>query len=661
MGLPPVSFTGFSKFSESFQDVLERTFEAASGPIQRLETEQELLVERRKQLGTLSATFASLDQAVRALGTVAGNGALTGTSTNESVAIATVTGLPEKLSFDIDVTSAASEAQEASLAPLASKTSGSLSTEGDGQFSLTVGAAVTNINLQTIGAGRTAGVTGAATPAPPVGVQVDFSNGLSGSITAALNSYFVAAAAPGNVGAGDTITVNFVSEDLAINEAIVTAPLAGAESAAEIATLLNDEIALNAQLAGKISFTDEGGNLKLLVSDTAGQGFSFTSSGTGTVVSGLEPGGSAGGHSAQEIAAALNAQVALNPPLAAAGVTFSAVNGEVKVAGNSPFDITVTDQAQGTGFLSGLAGAHTVGAFDDTLQGLHDFINSKSVELGIKATLINTSSDPATPAYRLTLTASETGQNTLRLQDSAAADLLTSNNQGSNAVFEVNGVAVNNSTNTIKDFIPGLDLTITGPGQATVSTATDVADVSSALAEFVEAYNTAAVAVQAQVGKNAGVLSGSVEIRQAQQTLRQITSFFSSEGLSSLREIGLDLQKTGQLEFKAFTFQLLEPEQLQGALEYIGNLGSGFVGNATKLLNNLTSSSSGQIQTAIDFLDESDDKLSGQIREAQDRLDRMILTLEQRFSAADLLLSQLESQQDLLTSFLDAQKLASKN
>jgi flagellar capping protein FliD len=105
----------------------------------------------------------------------------------------------------------------------------------------------------------------------------------------------------------------------------------------------------------------------------------------------------------------------------------------------------------------------------------------------------------------------------------------------------------------------------------------------------------------------------------------------------------------------------LEPEQLQGALEYIGNLGSGFVGNATKLLNNLTSSSSGQIQTAIDFLDESDDKLSGQIREAQDRLDRMILTLEQRFSAADLLLSQLESQQDLLTSFLDAQKLASKN
>lgn len=661
MGLPPVSFTGFSKFSDSFQEILQRTFEAASVPIQRLETEQELLVERHKQLDALSASFVSLDQAFRALGTVAGNGALSGTSTDESVATVTVTGLPEKLSFELDVTSAASEAQEASLNPLASKTSGSLSTQGDGEFTLTVGATVTNINLQTIGSGRTAGVTGAATPTPPVSVQVDFSNGLSGSITAELNSFFVAAAAPSNVGAGDTISVNFVSEDASINESIVTVPLAGTEGAAEIATLLNDQIALNPELAGKVSFTDVGGNLKFIASDTAGQGFSFTSSSSGTVVSGLESGGIVGGHSAEEIAAALNVQVALDAELVAAGVTFAAVNGEVTVSGETPFDITVTDSAQGTGFVSGLGGTHSITGFADTLEGLHDYINSNSVELGIQATIINTSSNPAAPAYRLTLTANETGQNTLRLQDSGATDLLTSNNQGTNAVFEVNGVAVNNSTNTITDFIPGLDLTIVGAGQATVSTATDASGLSNALTELAEAYNAAESAVQAQVGKNAGVLSGSVEIRQAQQTLRQITSFFSTEGLNSMREIGLDLQKNGQLDFKAFTFNFLSPEQLQGAIEFIGDLGSGFAGNATQLLSNLTNPTTGQFQTAIDFLDASDDKLTDEIQEAQDRVDRMILTLEQRFTAADLLVSQLESQQSMLTTFLDAQKAASKN
>jgi flagellar capping protein FliD len=657
----PVSFTGFSQFSESFQEILERTFEAASVPIQRLETERESVVERQKQLEEFSASFATLDKAFRNLATIAGNGALSGSSTNESVATVAVTGLPEKLSFTVDVTSAAIEAQEASLNPLASRDSGSLSALGDGQFTLTVGGAVTNIGLQAIGTGRTAGTAGAATPSPPVNVQVDFSNGLAGSITAELNSFFVAAAAPVNAGVGDTISVNFVSADSSINESIVTVPLAGTEGAAEIATLLNDQIALNAELNGKVSFTEAGGNLKLVVSDSAGQGFSFTSSSTGAVVTGLESGGTAGGHSAEEIAAALNSQVALNPDLAAAGVAFAAVNGEVTLSGDTAFDVTVTDNAQGTGFVSGLAGAHSISGFPDTLDGLHDFINANSAELGIRATIINTSSDPSTPAYRLTLTANATGENTLRLQDSAGTDLLTNVNQGTNAVFEVNGVEVNNSSNTIKDFIPGLDLTIAGPGTATVTTATDAGGISTVLSELVDAYNQAAASVQAQVGKNAGLLSGSVEVRQAQQSLRQITSFFSSEGLNSMREIGLDLQSTGQLEFNAFTFAFLDQEGLQGAIAFIGDLGSGFAGNATKLLGNLTSPTSGQFQTAINFLEESDDKLSDEIDEAQGRLDHLILTLEARFAAADLLLSQLEAQQDTLTQFLEAQKIASRN
>ncbi len=658
MGLPPISFTGFSKFSDSFQEILQRTFDAGSIPIQRLQTEQTALGDRRKQLETLSSTFFTLDQAVRALGSLSGAGAVSGASSNPSVASATVTGLPEKLSFDIDVTSVASQAQEASLNSLASATSGSLSTQGDGLFTLTVGGTVTNLGVEAQGSGRSAGLTGAATPAPPLSVRVDFSNGLTGSITADLNSFFVAPSAPSNVGAGDTITVNFVSDDLSINQPITTAPLTGGEDADAIATALNDQIALNPELNGKVSFTAEGGNLKLIVSDTAGQGFSFTSSSTGTTVSGLESGGVVGGQSAEEIAAALNAQVALNPDLAAAGVTFGVTGGEVTVGGNSPFDVTVTDNAQGTGFASGLAGTHAVGAVTDTLQGLADYINANSAELGVKASLINTSSDPAAPAYRLTLTANDTGATTLRLQDSAGADLLTNSNQGTNAVFEVNGVEVDNPGNTIHDFIAGLDLTIAGPGHATISTATDASGVSQGLSNVVDAYNAAVAAVQAQVGKNAGVLSGSVEIREAEQTLRRITSFFSPEGLHSLREVGLDLQKDGQLQFNAFDFSLLSPDQLQGALEFLGDLGSGFVGNATTLLNNFTSPTDGQIQTAIDFIDESDNKLSDRIQETQRRLDQTISNLEQRFSATDLLLTQIEGQQTQLTAFLDAQDSA---
>jgi flagellar hook-associated protein 3 FlgL len=212
-----------------------------------------------------------------------------------------------------------------------------------------------------LGSGRTAGATGAATPAPPVGIGIAFSNGLSGSITADLPSFFVAASPTTAPSAGDTATVQFTSTDGAINAIITTAPFAGGESTAQIATALNTQVAATPALAGKVTFTDQGGNLKLVESDTVGVGLNFTSSSTGTLVTGLEAGGAIGGLSAQEIAAALNVQVAANPSLSSAKVQFSAVNGQVQLTSSVDVTFTAADFARGAGFVSGLAGQHTVG------------------------------------------------------------------------------------------------------------------------------------------------------------------------------------------------------------------------------------------------------------------------------------------------------------
>jgi flagellar hook-associated protein 3 FlgL len=78
-------------------------------------------------------------------------------------------------------------------------------------------------------------------------------------------------------------------------------------------------------------------------------------------VTGLEAGGVVGGLSGAEIAAALNAGAANHPALAAAGIRFTAVDGEVEVDGDVDFTFAATDFDRGTGFVSGLAGAHPVG------------------------------------------------------------------------------------------------------------------------------------------------------------------------------------------------------------------------------------------------------------------------------------------------------------
>ncbi len=209
------------------------------------------------------------------------------------------------------------------------------------------------------GTGRTAGLTGAATPTAP-SIQVDFTGGLSGTITATLDAFLVGAAPPTAAQAGDRITLQLSSADGLIDVALETAPLTGGETVAEIAQRLNDRIALSPELAGLVEFSDAGGALKATLSDQAGQGFDLAvSTNRAGFVTGLEAGGALGGQSAEEIAAALNEQIALNPDLAAAGVRFAAVGGELRVDGDQSFQFDLTDiDPSATGFASGLAGAN---------------------------------------------------------------------------------------------------------------------------------------------------------------------------------------------------------------------------------------------------------------------------------------------------------------
>lgn len=208
------------------------------------------------------------------------------------------------------------------------------------------------------GTGRTAGLTGTATPAPPPQIQVDFSGDFTATITATLDTFVVGSAPPSAASAGDTVVLRFISADGSIDRTITTAPLLGGETTAELATRINDQISLDPELAGLVNVSDAGGSLKLTLDDTAGQGFSFEASTQGSgFTTGLEAGGTLGSQSAEEIAAVLNAEISGQPALVAANVHFSAVNGELRLDGDASFDFTVTDiDTAATGFASGLDG-----------------------------------------------------------------------------------------------------------------------------------------------------------------------------------------------------------------------------------------------------------------------------------------------------------------
>lgn len=648
MSVPPTSFVGISAFSESFQTLLERTFTVANLPVSNLQTEQTVLASRQVELGTLEDDLNSLRAVLDSLGIAGSQGSVSVSSSNTGVAQITRTGTPEPVDFDLVVTSAAAKARETTATGLADTDSTALS--ADGVYNLTLGSSNEGYNLLTVGSGRTAGTAGSATPSPKTSVDVSFGGGLAGSISAELDSFFVGSAAPATVGAGDTVSVVFSSADGNIDASITTDGLGAGADADAIASALNDKITASAALNSKVSFSAVDGKLKLTVSETAGTSFEFTSSSTGTTVSGLESGGTAGGHSAKEIAAALNTKVALNSALSAAGVKFSAFGGEVRLQGKTAFTATVTDNAQGTGFASGLAGVQSVAGFDNTLAGLRDAINAGSLE--VTATIVNLSDDLDNPDFRLLVSNDKTGTTTLALKDSGGADLLTSSNQGVDAVFTVNGVEVTNSGNTISDFAPGLALTIIGDGSATVSASNDLSGTSSKLGDLAAAYNTVVGRIGVHVGENAGVLSGDVLIREAQNVLRSISSYTGSGSVLSIADLGLELDDKGRMTFNAIKYSATGAD-FDAVKEFLGTTTTGFTGAIRRTIVDLADPANGQIQTAISFIQSSDAALSAQITRLQERIDVQIAALEAQFAAADTLLAGLESQQDLLSRLFE--------
>lgn len=659
MATSPLTFTGVSRFSDDLQKILQRAVQIASLPIQRMQLDQRKLLEQKNALGSLDAAVSSLTGSFADLGLLGARGAVTAGSSNTAVATGLVTGSPDVSSYTVVVTTAAAAAQAATALTLAD--ADTTAPRANGLYRLTVGTNVDDFDLLATGAGRTAGTTGSSTPASPVSVAVTFANGLGGSITANLNSFFVGGADVADAGAGDTVTVNFVSADSTINTGITTDALAGGEDATALAAALNAKITANADLNGKVSFSAEGGKLKLVESDTVGQGFTFTSSSTGTVTTGLDAGGTIGGHSAEEIAAALNAQVALDSSLTAAGVAFSAVGGQVQATADAgeKFTFTATDSAQGTGFLSGLAGKTRVVGYDNTLNGLRDYINSRESSLEVHASVINTSSDPDNPKYDLSLVATSTGAQTLTLLDSTSADLLlAADTLGADAVFTVNGGAtITNSSNTITGLVSGLNLSIVGAGTATISVSKDRTAVKEALEDFVTKYNAALNELNKQIGENAGPLSGSMVVRQIHGTLRSITGYGIGTGtIRSMAGLGLELSDKGVLSLNETTYNALSDSQFQDGVSFIGTTTTGFAGSAYTLLKQITDPTTGVVQTTQSFFDKSDERLAGAVAEAQDRVRLLTASLQAQLTQADSLLASLESQQTLLTTLFQEQR-----
>lgn len=320
----------------------------------------------------------------------------------------------------------------------------------------------------------------------------------------------------------------------------------------------------------------------------------------------------------------------------AAATNVSASGGMELMVGTKKFDFTLTN---------------------NDLQGLADKINGLS-GAGVTASILTTAG-----GNYLSLQATSTGAAAIQLHaDPAGANtnMMSSTNPGTNAVFSLNGISINQASNTVNNVIPGMTFKIVAATTApvTLSLASDSTQLTSRLSDMVTKYNAVVSAVNAQSGRLAGALSGDTVIQQLRTALARFTSYTNgSSGIKSLADLGVTFNTAnGAATFDPSVVGAMSTTQVTAALKYAAASTTG-LGGFSKTFGQLSDPISGVIQIEIAGDNSSDSHLQDQISTTTARINSMQAALAKQIEAADALESAYESQQTTLKASLQGLNL----
>lgn len=288
-----------------------------------------------------------------------------------------------------------------------------------------------------------------------------------------------------------------------------------------------------------------------------------TSSNSGILkVSGLSGAKLAGLFASVEVRQLAAPQVATSPaiadPIASVGLgSFTLTFGKA----------SVTDGAM-TGFTAGAAAPITIPitAGNSGLSGIARSINAANA--GVTATVLTDANgsrlsikSATGEAKAFTLTASEDpaapGLSSLNIGPGATGTTIGS--VAKDAIVAVDGVALQRSSNSISDLIPGvkLDLVSAAIGTTvTLGTSAPTAALSQAVNDFVETFNQLGAAIKEQTDPVTGLLKSDSATATLARSMRQLTLTplltDAPNGVpATLAEIGVQTNRDGTLSVNA--------------------------------------------------------------------------------------------------------------
>lgn len=234
---------------------------------------------------------------------------------------------------------------------------------------------------------------------------------------------------------------------------------------------------------------------------------------------------------------------------------------------------------------------------------------------------------------------------------------------GNNAVLTVDGVPISSSTNTVSNVISGVTLNLTGPTgstPATLTVAPDTSSISTAINNFVSAYNTAITDVNAQFtissDGTAQPLESDGSLRDAQQQLLSAITYSTtgSDGPVNLTNLGISVNNDGTLSVDSGALSTALASNFSGVQSFLQAASTGFATNFNNVLTNLNSPANGELTLDAQGLTQTSTDLGNQISDLQSNLAVQTTNLTAIYSQVNATLEELPLLQNQL-----AQQLAS--
>lgn len=347
------------------------------------------------------------------------------------------------------------------------------------------------------------------------------------------------------------------------------------------------------------------------------------------------------------------------------GAIAAADNDSAKALGlTGKFSINVEDPVKPENYIDVTA--------TDSVKSIAEKINGLSKENGVRASIIDN---------RLVLSNVETGSTEIKLENVEGGSVLegiglnklinadTKTISGKNALFSVNGVDVERTSNSINDVVEYTTINLVkehAAGQSdSIVVTKDTSKVEEAVKAFVDQYNSTMTFISDKMkagtpgeAETRGSLAGDSSLIRLQSTLRSlVTSTLANEntGIKDISQLGVStVDKFGQLSFDATKLKEALNDD-PGAVEHFfssKNAEGKEIGFSPRLNAYIDSfsSSTGIIKGKTDSFDRSIKDIGKQVDNFTLRMEKKEAYFVNMFAKLDTAMMQAESQMSWLTS-----------